>query len=89
MAPTKWLSRKELADRWGIPVATLAQWGSQSKGPRYATFGRHCRYRLADVTSWEAEQFGDQPNDDGRTQPDEQPGDQANPAPANRRAASA
>jgi excisionase family DNA binding protein len=53
----KWLSRQELADRYGVPVATLAQWASQGKGPRYAKFGKHVRYPLSDVIAWEREQF--------------------------------
>ncbi|TLH66787.1 helix-turn-helix transcriptional regulator [Mycolicibacterium aubagnense] len=54
-----WLSREDVARRQGIPVATLAQWACQGKGPRYARFGRYARYRLADVIAWENEQFGD------------------------------
>ena len=30
--------------------ATLAQWACHGKGPRYARLGRHCRYRLSDVS---------------------------------------
>lgn len=52
-----WLTRPELAARAKLPVATLAQWASQGKGPRYARFGRHVRYRLADVLVWEDAQF--------------------------------
>lgn len=52
-----WLTRKEVSNREKIPVATLAQWGSQGKGPKYARFGRHCRYRLSDVIRWENAQF--------------------------------
>lgn len=48
-----WLTRRELAARQKLPVATLAQWASQGKGPRYARFGRHVRYRLSDVVAWE------------------------------------
>ena len=55
--PPVWLTRQELSDREKIPVATLAQWASQGKGPQYARFGRHCRYRLADVIAWEQDQF--------------------------------
>lgn len=58
-----WLTRQELADRQKIPKATLAQWGSQGCGPKYARFGRHVRYRLSDVIAWEDAQFGDRPVD--------------------------
>jgi hypothetical protein len=53
-----WLTRQELAKREKLPPATLAQWGSQGKGPKYAKFGRHVRYRLSDVIAWENAQFG-------------------------------
>jgi hypothetical protein len=53
----RWITRQQLADREQLPVATLAQWASQGKGPRYARFGRHCRYRLSDVIAWERNQF--------------------------------
>ncbi|WP_156673181.1 AlpA family transcriptional regulator [Mycobacterium sp. E3251] len=48
-----WLTRPELSSRQKLPQATLAQWASQGKGPKYAKFGRHVRYRLADVIAWE------------------------------------
>jgi hypothetical protein len=53
-----WLTRKEVSVREKIPVATLAEWASQGKGPRYALLGRHARYRLSDVMAWEEAQFG-------------------------------
>lgn len=45
----KWLTRQDLADRYGLPVKTLAEWASKGTGPRYAKFGRHVRYLLSDV----------------------------------------
>ena len=30
----RWITRQQLADREQLPVATLAQWASQGKGPR-------------------------------------------------------
>lgn len=53
----EWLTREELAGRWKMPPHTLDQWGSQGRGPRYAKFGRHVRYRLSDVVTWENGQF--------------------------------
>jgi predicted DNA-binding transcriptional regulator AlpA len=55
----RWLSRQELAGRFGLPVKTLAQWASKGTGPRYARMGRHVRYRLSDVIDWETTRFGD------------------------------
>jgi hypothetical protein len=52
-----WLTRRKLADRWEMPARTLDQWASQGRGPKYALFGRHARYRLSDVIAWENQQF--------------------------------
>ena len=53
----RWLTRRELAERYGVPVKTPAEWASKGTGPRYAKIGRHVRYRLSDVIDWEREQF--------------------------------
>lgn len=53
----RWLSRQELADRYGVPVKTPAVWASKGTGPPFARFGRHVRYRLSDVLAWESEQL--------------------------------
>lgn len=57
-APQEWLTRLELSERMKVPPATLAQWAVTDKGPRFAHFGRHVRYRLSDVIDWENAQFG-------------------------------
>ncbi|SHU25997.1 Helix-turn-helix domain [Mycobacteroides abscessus subsp. bolletii] len=59
-AEVKWLTRQELADRYGVPVKTPAEWASKGTGPRYAKFGRHVRYLLSDVMDWERQQFADE-----------------------------
>lgn len=53
----RWLTRRELAERYGVPMKTPAEWASKGTGPRYAKFGRHVRYRLSDVIDWERDQF--------------------------------
>lgn len=53
-----WLTRKDVSHRIKVPVQTLAQWASRGRGPKYALFGRHARYRLADLIAWENAQFG-------------------------------
>ena len=58
-AEDRWLSRQELADRYGVPVKTLAEWASKGTGPRYAKFGKHVRYRLSDVIDWESKLFAE------------------------------
>ncbi|GAB1813792.1 helix-turn-helix transcriptional regulator [Mycobacterium sp. MUNTM1] len=52
-----WLSRKDLAERLGVPYKTPAEWATKGTGPKYARFGRHARYRLSDVIAWENQQF--------------------------------
>jgi predicted DNA-binding transcriptional regulator AlpA len=55
----RWISRQELAERYGVPVKTPAEWASKGTGPRYAKFGRHVRYRLGDVIAWEQTRLAD------------------------------
>ena len=55
----RWLTRKELATRLGVPEKTPGQWATKGTGPRYARFGRHVRYRLSGVIAWEQEQLVD------------------------------
>jgi predicted DNA-binding transcriptional regulator AlpA len=59
-ADDRWLTRQELADRYGLPVKTPAEWASKGTGPRYAKFGRHVRYLLSDVMDWERKQFAEE-----------------------------
>ncbi len=72
MASSVWLTRPELAERWKLPPATLDQWASRvpRRGPKYALFGRHARYRLSDVIAWENKQFDDQPDAPGLSEPE-------------------
>jgi excisionase family DNA binding protein len=53
----RWITRQELADRYGVPVKTPAEWASKGTGPLYAKFGRHVRYRMSDVVAWETTQM--------------------------------
>lgn len=48
-----WLSRQEVASRLKLPPKTLAQWATQSRGPRFSKIGRFARYKLSDVIAWE------------------------------------
>jgi predicted DNA-binding transcriptional regulator AlpA len=67
-AAKRWLSRRELADRLGLPVKTLAWWASNGTGPPYARMVRHVRYRISDVIDWETARVDD--NLGGGAQPD-------------------
>lgn len=59
MTPSPWRTRDELADRLGLPKATLEWWAHTGKGPRYAKFGRHVRYHIDVIEAWEREQMGE------------------------------
>ena len=56
MADDRHLSPADLAAREGVPLATVYDWNSKGVGPRYFRAGRHVRYRISDVESWEREQ---------------------------------
>jgi predicted DNA-binding transcriptional regulator AlpA len=47
------LTPQDLADREGVPVATVYAWNMKGTGPPYMHVGRHVRYRLTDVEAWE------------------------------------
>lgn len=49
----KHLSPEDLAEREGVPLATVYGWNYQGTGPSYIKVGRHVRYRLSDVEKWE------------------------------------
>ncbi len=46
------LTPQELANLLGIPVKTIYQWRTLSRGPRGIRVGKHLRYRRADVETW-------------------------------------
>ncbi|MGP4007421.1 helix-turn-helix transcriptional regulator [Streptomyces sp. 4N124] len=48
-----YLSVGELAERYGIPQATIYGWNSDRTGPPYIKIGKHVRYRPADLAAWE------------------------------------
>ncbi|WP_424533598.1 helix-turn-helix transcriptional regulator [Sphaerisporangium viridialbum] len=59
--PERHLTPEDLADRVGIPVATIYQWNSRGTGPRFMKIGKHVRYKIADVVAWEDSRYMDQP----------------------------
>jgi excisionase family DNA binding protein len=46
------LSPEELSTYLAIPVQTIYSWRKKDEGPPGRKFGRHVRYRLADVDQW-------------------------------------
>lgn len=48
-----WISPPDLAVRLGVSVRTLRYWRSTGTGPPFALLGRHIRYGLGDLTTWE------------------------------------
>lgn len=54
----EWLTRDELVARIRVPKSTAETWARLGKGPQFAKFGRHVRYRLSDVIAWENAQIG-------------------------------
>lgn len=55
------LSMQDLAERYGVPLATIRQWRHKGYGPKGFPVGRYVRYRLADVEAWEQKQLNAAP----------------------------
>jgi predicted DNA-binding transcriptional regulator AlpA len=53
------LTISDLAEREDVPEGTVYQWNSKGTGPRYMKIGRHVRYRLSDVVTWENSRYAD------------------------------
>ena len=54
---SQWLSPQNLADEFGVPVATIYSWRAKGYGPRGIHVGRHVRYSRKEVDRWTAEQM--------------------------------
>lgn len=57
---TPFLTRAELARRWGMSVRTLEAWGRDEIGPQFRKFGNRAMYRLAEVIAYEKAVWGDE-----------------------------
>jgi len=53
----KYLTPEQLAERYGVPLATVYNWRTKAYGPRGIKIGRHVRYALGEVERWEREQM--------------------------------
>ena len=51
------LTPEELAERYGVPLATVYQWRHKGYGPTGIKVGRHVRYSVTECERWEAEQL--------------------------------
>lgn len=47
------LTVEDLAERLGVPAATIYRWRTNGTGPPGLRVGRHLRFRIADVEEWE------------------------------------
>jgi predicted DNA-binding transcriptional regulator AlpA len=47
------LSIVDLAERYGVSIATIHAWNCQRSGPRRMRLGKRVFYRLDDVLAWE------------------------------------
>lgn len=48
----RYLTRRQVAEMFGIAEKTLAQWASRKTGPKFYKLGGHARYKLSDCQSW-------------------------------------
>ena len=53
----KHLSPEDLAEREGVPLQTVYSWNRDRSGPPFMKIGRHVRYKLADVITWEESRY--------------------------------
>ena len=61
MSTDEWIGVEQLADELGVPVRTIYAWRAKKTGPRAATFGKHLRFRRADVDAWTEAQLDPEP----------------------------
>ncbi|GAA2012849.1 helix-turn-helix domain-containing protein [Microbacterium ulmi] len=43
---------RELADYLGVPVSTVYDWRTNSKGPRAYRFGKRIMFGVSDIRAW-------------------------------------
>jgi len=51
------MSPEEVAEEFGVSLATVYKWRTQRTGPPGFRVGRHVRYRRGDVDAWVAAQL--------------------------------
>jgi hypothetical protein len=50
-----WLTNRDLAERFQVPLSTVRYWRLTGTGPRGILFRSHVRYDPAEVRRWERE----------------------------------
>lgn len=50
--PDDLLTTSEVAEHVRVPFKTVVGWRSKGTGPVFVRYGRHVRYRWADVQQW-------------------------------------
>jgi excisionase family DNA binding protein len=58
----EFLTTKDVAERYDVPVETVRKWRNDGTGPRGARFGRHVRYPLGELERWERELLDTDPS---------------------------
>jgi excisionase family DNA binding protein len=48
----EWLSTKQLAEEFEVPVATVHTWRATGRAPRAARVGKHLRFAREDIDAW-------------------------------------
>ena len=54
---TKILSKRDVSEAYGWPIATLNDWRHKGKGPRSFLIGGRVAYKAEDVEQWIEEQY--------------------------------
>ena len=55
----KFLTPRQLAQRWDFNIETLKQWRWYGKGPRHRKFGGRVKYDLEEIEKYETEAIRD------------------------------
>lgn len=56
---TKFLTVADLAERYGVPEATIYKWRTHGTAPPGLRVGRHLRFRQKDVEAWEEDRVSE------------------------------
>lgn len=51
------LTPEQLSARYSVPLSSIYAWRTRRTGPRGIRVGKHLRYRLSDVITWEESQL--------------------------------